>query len=425
MRRWLTERSPTIDTLADIAVSIPDENESSRKDGREQTVFRWTGDQDSSSWIRPKDIRPGDTLVVAGAYGGIDEYGWKPNSPEPVEDVGHRAAEPFASRRFAVRVGPGLLNRIDDELLLAQALANSDTRRWKDLRDAASAIGLPESIAETLNSLDLAKGKVEAYTNVYGDDEQGRPRGVVFFAQSGIKSRMEAEDTSPGTTEDDIAGSLSGSQLSLQQHSADVERTAHQFAKLAGLLADRVQDLKLAGHLHDAGKADPRFQEWMSGDPLGPDPNCLDEILAKSSRPLPLTARTRSGLPEHWRHEALSVRLAPLMPRFVEAKDPELVLWLIGTHHGHGRPFFPHCDPEDTQMRLNLPAVLGIPQTLPPGPGPQSLAYDRNGLDWPGLYERLKTRYGVWELARMESILRLADHRASEEAEHPSKGETQ
>jgi CRISPR-associated endonuclease/helicase Cas3 len=102
-----------------------------------------------------------------------------------------------------------------------------------------------------------------------------------------------------------------------------------------------------------------------------------------------------------------------------------LVLWLIGTHHGHGRPFFPHCDPEDTQMRLNLPAVLGIPQTLPPGPGPQSLAYDRNGLDWPGLYERLKTRYGVWELARMESILRLADHRASEEAEHPSKGETQ
>ena len=172
-------------------------------------------------------------------------------------------------------------------------------------------------------------------------------------------------------------------------------------------------DLKLAGHLHDAGKADARFQKWMSyGDPLGPDPNCLDEILAKSSRPLPLTARTRSGLPEHWRHEALSVRLAPLMPRFVEAKDPELVLWLIGTHHGHGRPFFPHYDPEDTQIRSNFPAVLGIPQTLPPSPGPQSLAYDLNGLDWPGLYERLKTRYGVWELARMESILRLADHHA-------------
>ena len=65
------------------------------------------------------------------------------------------------------------------------------------MRDAVNAIVLPESIAETLNSLDLAKGKVEAYTDVYGDDEQGRPRGVVFFTQSGINRRTEAEDTSP------------------------------------------------------------------------------------------------------------------------------------------------------------------------------------------------------------------------------------
>jgi CRISPR-associated endonuclease/helicase Cas3 len=423
VRRWLTEHSPAADMLADIAVFIPDEDGFSRKHGREQTIFRWTGDQDSSLWIRPNDIHPGDTLVVPATYGGIDEYGWKPNSPEPAEDVGHRAGEPFASRRFAVRVGPGLLKRVDNGSLLAQALANSDTRRWKDLRDAVNAIGLPEAILETLNDLDFAKGKVDAYTDVYGEDEQGRPRGVVFVAQSGIKGRTEAEDGSPGTTEDDIAGSLSGSQLSLQQHSADVERTADQFARLAGLLTDRILDLKLAGHLHDAGKADSRFQKWMSyGDPLRPEPSCPDEILAKSSRPLPRNARTDSGLPEHWRHEALSVRLAPLMPRFVEAKDPELVLWLVGTHHGHGRPFFPHGDPEDTWARPNFPGVLGIPRTLPPGPGPQSLAYDRNGLDWPGLYERLKTRYGVWELARMEVVLRLADHRASEEAEHSRKG---
>ncbi|SMH39041.1 hypothetical protein [Azospirillum agricola] len=140
-------------------------------------------------------------------------------------------------------------------------------------------------------------------------------------------------------------------------------------------------------------------------------------MLAKSGRALPRNARERANLPEKWRHEALSVRLALHMPeRLDRAADPDLVLWLVGTHHGHGRPLFPHADPDDKGTRADLPAILGIPAELPAGPGPQSLGFDRGGLDWPGLFERLKARYGVWELARLEAILRLADHHASAEA---------
>ncbi len=106
------------------------------------------------------------------------------------------------------------------------------------------------------------------------------------------------------------------------------------------------------------------------------------------------------GLPPNWRHEARSVRLARAHPRLAEAADPDLVLWLVGSHHGYGRPLYPHADATEK----------------PPEVGPQSLAFDWNGLDWPALFARLKARYGAWELARMEAVLRLADHRASEMA---------
>src|SRR5262249_49187490 len=154
----------------------------------------------------------------------------------------------------------------------------------------------------------------------------------------------------------------------------------------AGLPIERIGDLKLAGFLHDLGKADLRFQAWLHhSDALGPDLDDEKAVLAKSGRSLPPAARAATGLPENWRHGAFSVRLAPCVARFGEANDAELVLWLIGSHHGHGRPFFPHHDADDDKSR-KLPLVLGLPSELPPGPGPQSLAFNWHGLDWPMLF---------------------------------------
>lgn len=140
-------------------------------------------------------------------------------------------------------------------------------------------------------------------------------------------------------------------------------------------------------------------------------------------------------LPPRWRHEALSVRLALANPRLHEAHDRGLVLWLVGTHHGHGRPFFPHADPlDETGHKLAVVAGLAEAAVLPPGEGPQSLGFvipegaafdarpgrdegdDLRGLDWATLFRDLKRRYGPWGLARLEATLRLADHRASEAA---------
>lgn len=179
------------------------------------------------------------------------------------------------------------------------------------------------------------------------------------------------------------------------------------------------EDIVLSGWLHDPGKADARYQAYYAGgDPYGAD---LTEPLAKSGQKrLPRGAWERAGLPSDWRHEALSVRVAMLHSDFTQAHDPELVLWLIGTHHGYGRPLFPHADPQDAENRpLHLPREFGGKLQLEAGAGPQSLAFDFNGQDWATLFEALKRRYGVWGLARLEAFVRLADHRASEEGAPP------
>ena len=113
-------------------------------------------------------------------------------------------------------------------------------------------------------------------------------------------------------------------------------------------------DVSLAAYLHDAGKVDPRLQAYLAGgDPFGWDEG---RVLAKSGRArLPRNAWELADLPSRWRHEALSVRLAQVHPRISMAKDQSLVLWLVGVHHGFGRPLFPHADEWDERTREDLP----------------------------------------------------------------------
>lgn len=413
VRTWLGRRR--IAALPDIPSRRAEEKRITQIDGRKWLAYRWTGQPGSSAWIDPEEIEDGATIVVPAAYGGIEvqdgeELGWNPGARHNVRELGHKAASRNAGRRLVVRVAPGLLNETSTGEHLAEAIAQAGYRDWRHLRDAVAGLVLPD-VSEALRRL---KGKVEVYSDLYGEDEYGRSRGVLFVAARAIGNGGSPDRAFPSSTEDDWAGSLPGFSELLETHSSDVERMASEFATMGGLSPDRIKDISLAAYLHDAGKADSRFQSWLADDPLGPDPGCAAVILGKSARRLPRSARMRPGLPQNWRHEAMSVRLALFSSRFPrEANDPELVLWLVGTHHGYGRPLFPHDDPADAKVLCDLPSLLGIPRILLPFPGPQSLAFDWNGLDWPRIYERLKARYGVWELAYMETILRLADHRAS------------
>jgi CRISPR-associated endonuclease/helicase Cas3 len=451
---WLDRPGSSVAGFSDAVERATDTDE--QAGSRRRTAFRWAGeDSDRTGAIFGRGLRNGDLIVVPAAYGGCDQWGWNPKpaddaaSSGEVADVADAALWPYRSRRFAVRVTPELVVQsiaqarthggdagapVDREGIAAgfsELLAQHEGESARDLLDRVldwckpkhEASGLPESLdgvsdvclpARLEQLSDRCKGGKPRVLLCCTSEEEP-PHGVVFFAPRGLDVENDEADIAalPSTESDDL-GVASDRAVPLLQHCNEVRAWAEGFAARAGLSRNESAAVALAAHLHDPGKADRRFQTFLAGgDPYGPD---AGEPLAKSGHGrLPRDAWDRAGLPERWRHEALSVRLAALHGEFKKAHDPLLVLWLIGTHHGHGRPLFPHADSLDAQERgVELPSALGGRVALSGRHGPQSLAFDFDGRDWAQMFEELKKKYGIWGLARLEAFVRLADHRASE-----------
>ena len=389
LRRWSTARTAR---LADVAEPEDDlEIELSETD---RPAFRWAGaDDPRTGLVRAGDLRGGDVLVVPAEYGGCDRHGWAPAWREPVADVADAAAWPYRDRRYAVRVTP----KVAHWDRLSAVLAGTDEPRVDDLVAALpdedldatpEAARASRSIRQALDAFEHARGKV-----VFRYPYRDRSRGVVVVAGHGLEGAPRGYQP---VTEDDEASHRASRPISLKDHTCAVVARVERFTETLGMAGHQAGDLRLAAELHDLGKADERFQLLLAGADWWNRPD--GPALAKSGRPSARGAAQRAGLPTGWRHEARSVRLASTDPRFAAAHDPRLVLWLIGTHHGYGRPFFGFHDPLDEE-------------------GPHSLGYTFDGCDWPALFERLRRRYGAWRLAWLEAVLRLADHRASEDAE--------
>jgi CRISPR-associated endonuclease/helicase Cas3 len=118
--------------------------------------------------------------------------------------------------------------------------------------------------------------------------------------------------------------------------------------------------------------------------------------------------REASGLPENFRHEILSMQVAQRSGGLPEDEHlADLVLHLIASHHGHGRPLAPVSpDPSPPAVAGRLSTVridldAGTRAASPPPHRMDSGLADR--------FWRLTRRYGWWGLAYLESILRLAD----------------
>jgi CRISPR-associated endonuclease/helicase Cas3 len=430
-RAWLgngagVEVADVEGTSAESAVS---------KTATPRLALRWQGPEESAL-VGPGQIAPGDTLIFPASYGGVDQFGWDPTLRQPVRDVGDDCfnlladSAPRDGRRqpIRLRLHPGLFRQFlagsEDEGQLAemtqtlnrvhqQIVEGSEVDYQGHLRKLLAVY------KELVSGEPLMTAAIDRFLELEQVTPATYPGGLVLTRRvgpgfSGAPLPLPSEVSDGGEAAEDDTSSLTRS-VSLKEHTEGVMAWVNRFSQ--GLDRRLAKALERAAAVHDYGKADPRFQAMLyGGDPVAA---AGGELLAKSGmnkedRGLFRQAWKASGLPRRFRHEFVSVALVRRHRDQVLADlsedDRDFVEYLVGTHHGRGRPFPPVV--EETS------------------PEPVSLDWDGQCLSassdhglwrldsgWTDLYWQMVRRHGYWGLAYLEAVLVLADQGRSREEE--------
>ncbi len=358
----------------------------------EREVHCWQGfDKKPDQITNVSELRPGDVILVDPQIGGLNNGTWDPISDEPITDLGDEAQ--YYGKRATLRLDPRIHPGTSD--LIAGEDADDTTRErviiWmnntiNEFPDSWLA-GACQRINESNFDIELPRS---ARTPLAPDNEY-----PVVVERSVDSSILDGTDESV---------SFTGTGVTLRHHLDGVGNRAAMFAQRLGLSLEIQHDLRLAGRLHDVGKVDSRFQlQLVGGDPVQREMR-INDPLAKLLPGAPRVRRYPPGM----RHEIASAALVQSNPAILaEAHDPDLVLHLIVTHHGHGRPLLPiikDSNPQRLQYRHD-----GSEMTASSDLVDSNLALEGAERFW-----RLVDRYGHHGLAWLEMIHRLADHRQSE-----------
>ena len=416
LRNWMSADSVS-PVEADVPVrDDPDERYKETK----HSVLVWRGVSDSGPPVSDANrIRPGDTIVIPTRSGGWEVLGHIPNAPidpkhHAIVDVAECAAR-TARRQIVLRIRPDTWHdRVSGELRdyamsSEKTLRRSEVRRL--LRDQFDEAELPSVI--------IASAFDEFSYPVLNGDEQGT---VIRFRMLLDDPHKLPEIVSPEDDADEPLLKVAAKvPTSLKDH------TDHVVAKIEGCLeklslSSLGPTFRRAAELHDIGKCDPRFQALLLG--VSPAESMFRPMLLAKSGNEALTKaqrtqqRKRSCLPEHFRHEMLSVELLhnTVIP-LDESLDRTLLLHVIAAHHGYARPFAPVAiDPESFDLDISklLNVTVGATERLKWRPA--------HRID-SGIAESfwsLTHRFGWWGLVYFEAVLRLADQQASDDESNSS-----
>jgi CRISPR-associated endonuclease/helicase Cas3 len=415
-RAWLANE--TVRDLGDTEGTTPEDRGEPETAGRR--ALRWRGDE--SEIVDATSLRPGHTIIVPASYGGIRSGCFDASSTDAVNDRAEQAgllgrAHPVLRLHAVVTEQLGLSLPLDDveeaKAVLFRLSSNSDWPSWKRLWAQRLATGRGSFVVPgdpSWTVLEARRVPIAALRRVLPPTET---------LEHGVELTTDGDDSF-----------CAGRAVSLTEHSADVETLAREYATRCGLGAWLAEHVALAAWLHDIGKADRRFQLMLRG---GSEIEYFkDETpLAKSAIPpgakaLRRLARLRSGYPGGGHlHAVQSVAmlnghldaLTEQLKKVDAAKEPDLdlVLHLIASHHGECRPFAPVLidnSPLDVSLDGHVSKAFG---KMDFAATPSNNGLHKLDSPFADRYWGLVAKYGWQELCWLEAILRLADHRASEE----------
>jgi CRISPR-associated endonuclease/helicase Cas3 len=380
------------------------------------TFLRWRGDQ-SEVCIGSK-LRPGDTVIVPSTRGGVRHRCFDPNADEPVDDLAERAAL-LGRGQPVLRLQQAVLKQ------LGLTLPAEDAEDRAAIFDALADLACDASGLQKLWLEGLVRGRRRRPIVVDGLDSepwivlQG-PKLQAAELRAAVDENTTHEDGIELTTDAEDSY-CAGRAVPLAEHSADVERFARAYASALGLSEPLREDIALAAWLHDIGKADTRFQimlrggshiEWLKDATLW-----AKSAMTPGDRAGQHRAQVRSGYPKGTRHEVQSLSMIEQNLEQVNPKahDIDLVRFLVASHHGYCRPFAPPIlddNPALVHLERHESTTFGVLQLAPVTSDNRLYRLDSSLAD---RFWALVEKYGWFELCWLETILRLADHRASEE----------
>lgn len=421
-RAWLAGQSAR--DLGDTE-GAPEESEEPTASGRR--ALCWRGDE--SQVIGAILLKPGDTIVVPVSYGGIRSGCFDASSVDPVRDRAEQA-NLFARARPVLRLHPDVTDGLEVSLpldepeeardSLGRLAATGDWPAWKRLWAQGLAKGRGSLVVPgdpPWTVLEAKRVPLVQLQRVLRTDET---------FEYGVELTTDADDSF-----------CAGRAVSLSEHSLDVESLARDYAERCGLGPWLAAHVALAAWLHDVGKADRRFQIMLRG---GSEIEYFKDETpwAKSAMPpgahaARKLARERSGYPSGgYFHAVQSVAmldghhaaLTEWLKRDESTREPDLdlVLHLVASHHGECRPFAPVVvDSAPIQISLygHSSSVFG---KIDFSEVPSNVTLHRLDSPLGDRFWKLVAKYGWQELCWLETMLRLADHRASEQerAKEPS-----